>query len=121
MFKVKQMVTSLESEILECLKSKGEIVTYTVAADLFYEGQIPVVAYLVLDGHIHFLKGRTIKETITGGNLVGAKELMSNTHAIMSAQIMPKTQVCFLSKSDIHEILEEENELAEQLDQIINF
>ena len=121
MFKVNEMVTTIDCNVLDHLIDKGEIVTYTVMADLFYEGQIPVVAYLIIEGHVHLLNGKKVIKTISGGHLVGAKELMTNTLAKASAKIMPQTKVCFLSKSDLLEIIEENNELSEQLDQLIGF
>lgn len=120
MFKVNQMVSTVENEYIQRLTQMGEVVTYTVAADLFYEGQIPVVAYLILDGHVHLLKGKKIKDTIVGGHLVGARELMNNINAKMSAQIMPKTKVCFLSKSDIQEILDNDDQTSEHLEELLN-
>ncbi len=120
MLRVKNMVTEIEKNILTDLQKKGEIVTYTVTADLFYEGQTPVVAYLLLSGNIHLLKGKKIHNTISGGTLIGAKELMNHTPAELSAQIMPKSKVCFLSKSDIREILAEDNEVSKHFDSIIN-
>lgn len=120
MFKVNQMVSTVQNEYIQRLTQMGEVVTYTVAADLFYEGQIPVVAYLILDGHVHLLKGKKIKDTIGGGHLVGARELMNNINAKMSAQIMPKTKVCFLSKSDIQEILDNDDQTSEHLEELLN-
>lgn len=120
MLLVRDMVTQIKEHSVKELIDHGELVTYTVAADLFYDGQIPVVAYLLIKGNIHLQKGKKIIDTLSGPCLIGAKELMSNIPAKHSAQIMPKSEVCFLSKSDITEILELKSEISKQFDKIIN-
>jgi len=116
---IKNMVTSIENKIIDELKRKGERITYSATSNLFYEGQVPVVAYVILSGNIHLMKNKKIKSTIGAGSLIGVKELMKNDAVEFSAMIMPETEVCFLSRSDIFEIIDENSDLSEQINQLL--
>ncbi|WP_081653476.1 Crp/Fnr family transcriptional regulator [Bacteriovorax sp. DB6_IX] len=116
---IKNMVTSIEQKIIQELTDKGERITYTATSNLFYEGQVPVVAYLILSGNVHLMKSKKIKSTIGPGSLIGVKELMKNEAVEFSAMIMPETEVCFLSRSDIFEIIDENSELSEHISQLL--
>jgi CRP-like cAMP-binding protein len=116
---LKNMVTSIEDQIISELERKGERITYSATSNLFYEGQVPVVAYLILSGNVHLMKSKKIKGTIGPGSLIGVKELMKNDAVEFSAMIMPETEVCFLSRSDIFEIIDEQSELSEHINQLL--
>ncbi len=116
---IKNMVTSIEEQIIDKLLRRGERITYSATSNLFYEGQIPVVAYLILSGNVHLTKNKKIKSTIGPGSLIGVKELMKNDAVEFSAVIMPETEVCFLSRSDIFDIMEERSDLSEHINQLL--
>ncbi|MDD0853393.1 cyclic nucleotide-binding domain-containing protein [Halobacteriovorax sp. GB3] len=80
--------------------------TFPIQSDLFYEGQIPIVGYLLLDGHVQMLRNKKVKAIISKGTLFGVKELMTNSPSHYSAQILPGTKVCFLDKSSVLEFIE---------------
>lgn len=115
----KNMVTNVEQNILDELRKVGETVTYTTSSNLFYEDQTPVVAYLLLSGNVHLLKSKKIKSTIGPGSLIGVKELMSNSPVDHTAMIMPETEVCFLSRSDIFEIIDNKCDLSEAINSLL--
>lgn len=119
--KYEEMVNFVDNNILKELKALGERTTYTSSSNLFYEGQTPIVAYLLLKGNIHLLQKNKIKETLGPGSLIGVKELMENNPTLFSAMIMPKTEVCFLSKSDIFDILESQGPLSNSFSKIVSY
>jgi CRP-like cAMP-binding protein len=115
----KDTIIEIEDKIVKKLRSRCEKITYSATADLFYEGQIPVVAYLIVSGNIHLMKKKKIKTTLGPGSLLGAKELMLNKNADHTAVIMPQTEVCFLSKSDINEIISGHDPLSDEVTHLL--
>ncbi len=113
------MKIDIEDKILNQLQDRGEHITYTAASNLFYEGQVPVVAYLIVSGNIHLIKNKKIKHTVGPGSLIGVKELMNNEAVNYSAIIMPGSDICFLSRSDFYEIIECQDELSEKISHLI--
>ena len=115
----KNAIIEIENNTINQLENRCEKITYSATADLFYEGQIPVVAYLIISGNIHLMKKKKIKQTLGPGALIGARELMMNIAAEQTAVIMPQTKVCFLSKSDIKEIMEAQDTLSKEMEHLI--
>lgn len=113
------IVCDIDEETIDSLKQKGEHIVYNASSNLFYEGQTPVVAYLVLSGNIHLVKNKKVKKTIGAHSLIGVQELMLNKKSEFSATIMPESEICFLSRSDINEILETQDELADKVTQLL--
>lgn len=72
---------------------------------LFYEGQTPIVAYLVVDGAVNLLKNRKIKTSLRSGALIGLKELMLNCPVPLEAKVEANTSLLFLDRSTIQEII----------------
>lgn len=84
-----------------CLKENS----FQSASTLFYEGQTPIVAYLVIDGVVNLVKNRRIKTTLKSGSLIGLKELMLNKPVPLEAKVEPNSSLVFLDKSTIQEII----------------
>ena len=96
----------IQQPLIDIIKDKGNIHTYSVQSDLFYEGQTPIVAYLILEGKINLVKGKKVKLILEKHHLIGVKELMEHLPSRYGAKIMPNTKVSFLDRSTILEILE---------------
>ena len=89
---------------------------FSLSSTLFYEGQVPIVAYLVIDGSVALLKKKKIKNIIKAGSLIGVNELMTNSPSKMSAEVAADTTLCFLDKSTMLEIMNyEKSELSKLL------
>lgn len=108
----------LISSILELTRP----LRYTSSSNLFYAGQTPIVAYLLLDGMVHLTKNGEVLKTFSRGNVIGLKELMNNETVDVDAQILPGTQVCFIDRSTILNILKQKGltPLKEQISRLIN-
>ncbi|EQC43078.1 cyclic nucleotide-binding domain protein [Bacteriovorax sp. BSW11_IV] len=100
-------VLTLDKNTVDEISSHADVHTYPLQSNLYYEGQIPVVGYLLLEGHIQLLKNKKVKSVLSKGTLLGVHELMTNSPAQYSAQILPNTKVCFLDKSTILEFIHE--------------
>lgn len=113
------IVKNINDDVVERLRDLGEHITYSSASHLFYEGQTPVVAYLIVSGTINLIKNKRIKKSLGPKTLIGVKELMLSEYVDFSAIVSANSEVCFLSKSDIMEILGGEDELADKVHQLI--
>jgi CRP-like cAMP-binding protein len=113
----------ISDELVSKIKKVSNSHCYSTQSDLFYEGQTPIVAYLLLEGYIHLTKNKKIKGILDPGTLLGLKELMNNEAVDVDAQILPNTKVCFLDRSTILEILntdDEKNELHNFFNQVVS-
>jgi CRP-like cAMP-binding protein len=106
----KQNVIEVSKEIKDRILKISESHIYSVDSDLYYEGQIPIVAYLLVKGEVSLNKKRRKDVPIRPGSLFGLKELMLNDKSTYGAQIKAKSEVCFLDKSLIKEIIDFEND-----------
>ncbi|WP_127715883.1 cyclic nucleotide-binding domain-containing protein [Halobacteriovorax sp. HLS] len=112
----------ISKELITKIKKISSPHCYSTQSKLFYEGQTPIVAYLLLNGYIHLTKNNKIKGILDPGTLLGFKELMNNEAVDMDAEILPNTEVCFLDRSTILEILnhkEQDDELQEFFSSLI--
>ena len=71
---------------------------------LFYEGQIPISGYLILDGSIQVSYKKKFKKMLNSGYLLGVNELLSKKPIHLSAEAFPNTEVCFIDKTTLMEI-----------------
>jgi CRP-like cAMP-binding protein len=86
---------------------------------LFYEGQIPISGYLIVDGTVQISTKNKFKKILTNGSIIGVRELLKKEPIMMSAEVFPNTELCFLDKSTMQEILDnEDQELSKVLKDI---
>ena len=80
---------------------------YATMTEIIYEGQIPNVGYLVVDGRIDLIKKKRPQSSLMEGQIFGVGELMRNHPFRYTAIIHPGSKVCILDRSTIKELLEE--------------
>lgn len=97
----------LDTKTIDEISSHTQSHTYPLQIELYYEGQVPIVGYLLIEGHIQLIKNKKVKSILSKGTLLGVHELMTNSPAEYSAQILPNTKVCYLDKSTILEFIHE--------------
>lgn len=73
---------------------------------LFYEGQIPISGYLILDGSIQVSYKKKFKKMLNAGYLLGVNELLNKKPIQLSAEAFPNTEVCFIDKTTLMEIFQ---------------
>ena len=95
----------LKSDQIEQIKLFSQEKKFQVETQLFYEGQIPIVAYLVVKGCIDLLKNKKIKITLCEGSIVGVNELLNHTPSKLSARVQADSILYFLDKSTLNEII----------------
>ncbi len=94
----------LSRDLIDKITSHFPTKVYKSHAHLFYEGQIPISGYLVLDGSVQISKKKKFKKMLQSGSLIGLAELMNKLPSPISAEVFPNTLVCFLDKSTLIEI-----------------
>jgi CRP-like cAMP-binding protein len=99
----------VENTDIKEIKKISPLVRFSISSPLYYEGQVPVVAYLLLDGAIQLLKNKKIKQILKPGSLIGLNELMTNSPANLSAEVKAESTLCFLDKSTILEVIHDKN------------
>jgi CRP-like cAMP-binding protein len=95
---------NLSSEAIKSLKKIASFKTYSTNAPLHYQGQTPIVAYLIIKGNILLLKNNKIYHKLTKGCLIGYQELFLNAPSMFTAKILGDTEICYIDKSTILEI-----------------
>ncbi len=96
---------TLCDDVIERILSLSMPYTYNHHSQLFYEGQTPIVAYLVLEGELHLTKNKRIRSKVYPGQILGLHELVDHTPHPFAAEALPKTRVVFLDISTVKEIL----------------
>jgi CRP-like cAMP-binding protein len=95
----------LDQKNIEKLKSLCRVQFLSSDTPLFYQGHIPMVAYLVLDGAVNLTKNKKIKSLVHTGDIIGVKELIKHTPSTVSAEAIANTTVCYLDRSTVQEII----------------
>lgn len=96
---------TLGQKDIEKILSLSVPYTYNHHSQLFYEGQTPIVAYLVLEGEIHLTKNKRMRTKVIPGQILGLTELVEHKPLPFAAEALPKTKVVFLDISTVKEIL----------------
>ena len=118
--KIQYPIEKLEPHTIEQLIKIAPLHTYSAQSDLFYEGQTPVVAFLLIKGQVQLVKKKKVRKILNPGDLIGLRELIEHSPFPLSAQILPNTEVCFLDKSTIFDILNaSDDHLSEIIKEIL--
>lgn len=102
MKKNNQEVLSIKAADL--FKSITSTRKYLTDTPLYYQGQIPIVAYYIIKGTILLMDKNKICHRKGKGSIIGYKELFSNISSNFTAKALHDTEVCYIDKSTIFEI-----------------
>lgn len=100
-------IIKLEPNLISHIYKNSDKIKFSTEAHLFYEGQIPIVAYLIIEGNIQLQKKKKIKHTLSTGCVVGIEELIKNLPSKLSAKVLADSVICFIDKSTLKEILKD--------------
>jgi len=104
----------LLEEILGIFPSKK----FKTQSFLYYEGQIPISGYLIIDGSVQISKNKKHKKVLSNGSVIGLSELLSKIPSTISAEVFPNTQLCFIDKSTLQEIKLGDKKLSDKLKEV---
>lgn len=94
----------LTDGLIAQLRRLATIKTFDSKSPLFYEGQVPIVAYLILKGNIQLSKKKKVQNILRPGQILGLTEIMHRLPCEFSAEAQNNTTVCFIDSSTIKEI-----------------
>lgn len=95
-----QISNELITKIIQYFPSKK----FKSQSHLFYEGQVPISGYLILNGSIQISYKKKIKKILNAGHLLGLAELLNKKPILLNAEALPNTEVCFIDKTTLLEI-----------------
>lgn len=95
----------LDKKSIEKLKEICRIQIFSIGTPLFYQGHIPMVGYLVIDGSINLIKNKKIKSTVRAGGVIGVKELFENTPSSVTAEVTSNTTICYIDRSTVQDLI----------------
>lgn len=95
----------LSSDLLDKIATFFPSKKFKTQSHLFYEGQIPISGYLIIDGSIQVSHKKKFKKILNSGYLLGINELLNKKPIHLSAEAFPNTEICFLDKTTLQEIL----------------
>lgn len=101
-------LVKIDKRSIEKLKKICPVKTIPESTQLLYQGHIPIVAYLVVDGTIDLLRNKKLKSTILPGEVIGIKELLTDTPSTVTAETSGEATVCYLDRSTLLSIIENE-------------
>lgn len=102
-------VKTLTQTEVDYLKNFSDQHTYNTQTQVIYYGQVPMAAYLLLEGKITLLDAqkRPIKEC-SKNSLLGFYEIYTDTPFKYTAEITADSKVLILDRSTILEIKDED-------------
>ena len=106
---------NLTETLIEKLKELTTVRTFSLKSPLFYEGQVPIVAYLVLRGSIQLSKKKKLHQILRPGMLLGGNALLEKKPSDVTAEVLGNTTLCFIDRSTMLEIENNDSELAKIL------
>ena len=106
---------NLSEKAIKCLKKISTIRTYSTDTYLHYQGQTPIVAYLIVKGNILLLKKSDTYHKLTRGHIVGYRELFLNIPSMFTAKVLSNTEICYIDKSMLLDIKNSKNVETHQL------
>jgi len=103
--KTKIDVFTIQPPMLETLESLLDFKDFKSESILYYEGQIPIVAYFVREGQIDLLKNNRKRMSLHRGQVLGLKELVNQQSSGVQATVRPNSIISFIDLTTVKEIL----------------
>ena len=94
----------LSEAAIKSLKKIASFQTYSTDVPLHYQGQVPIVAYLISKGTILLIKNDKVCHKLTKGSVIGYRELQLNMPSPFTAQTQGSTEIYYIDKSTLLEI-----------------
>lgn len=99
------MTNQIDENILDYLQGFCSEIVYQRDEIIIYEGHVPRVGFVLLEGKLEIIMSKTKKE-VTPNNAVGVRELASNEPFKYTVKIYPNTKVLSLDRSTLISLAE---------------
>jgi hypothetical protein len=100
----KNNIITLNNGLIQCLKLIVPPREYKLEAYLYYEGHVPHVGFLVVDGEVIAEKRNKEIQSFSTGSLIGVGQMMEKKAIDCSFKIGPGTHVCIIDRSTVLEL-----------------
>jgi hypothetical protein len=103
-------LSEFDKETLEILQLYSEIQTISADSPLYYNNHVPHVACFVISGKLQLVTKSYKYKLVEAGTLIGAEELMNNIASNVGVNLLNGTQIAFLDRSSINNIINGKHE-----------
>lgn len=104
----------ISKDILDKILSYFPSKKYKVQSHLFYEGQIPISGFLIINGAIKISNKKKYSKILSTGTIIGIDEYIHKKPISLTAEVYPNTEICFIDKATLMELLKHtNNEIAQ--------
>jgi CRP-like cAMP-binding protein len=93
-------------ELLAFLKKSSPLHFYESGSKLFYESQVPVVAYILVEGEITLKQNGKARDHIKDVSLIGLAQMVKGKNSPLSAEVTKKSKIYYLDKSHYKELFQ---------------
>ena len=111
MANVKEHILELPNRVFEEIKDKIHVVDCSVDQAFVYEGQTPIVGYLLLSAKAWLSKRKNQVNIHKPLTLIGLREFLDHTSFPYTLNVEQGSQMGYLDRSTILSLLEEHNSL----------
>jgi len=105
---MKKKFKILSSDEMDVLKARFDTFTFNRDTDLVYENQIPNTGVVLVDGELNLFKRSKILEKINSSVALGVYQLVNDEPVKIGIKVKSPSEVILLNKSEIREILNQE-------------
>lgn len=115
----KTLICELDDCLIKEIKSLGQVKSFNEDHLLLHSKQVPIAAIALIKGSLFLKKDKLLRKLYTKPCIVGHKELMQNLPFHYDIIIPKNSQICYLTKSDLLEILSNQCECSSRLKQMV--
>lgn len=108
MIRVEELVTTLPNDFYGQIEQKIHKVICAVDQVFIYEGQTPIVAYVLISGRARLSKRRTFTDIQDPFSLIGARKFLYQAPFPYTLTIEEGSQLGFIDRSTLLSILNED-------------
>jgi CRP-like cAMP-binding protein len=101
---------SFPKDLTKKIRNLCESRIFGQKSTLFYEGQIPFVAFLIVKGSISLTKRKRPRKIIRPETILGLHSLMNKNPSPYEAIAQEGTEICFIDKTTLIEILNDKHD-----------
>ena len=99
----------ISKDILDQILSYFPSKKYKVQSHLFYEGQVPISGFLIINGAVKISNGKMFSKILSTGTIVGIDEHINKRPIPLSAEVYPNTEICFIDKGTLMDLFTHTN------------
>lgn len=101
----KDIITQFEPHVVKKISQIGGQILCHTKTPLFYEGHIPIVAYLLKKGRVEVGLGKKTLLNLKPGEVLGLNEFHHKLPSIFWAMALKGSELIYIDKSTLNEFM----------------